>query len=48
MGGWSSKGVDPAIYSRNLMNFAKEATQKLMSDPLDILSYAFNKCKVIY
>ena len=48
VGGWAEQGVDPANYSRSLMTFAEEAvSQKSISDPSQILTYAYEKCKVI-
>jgi len=44
VGGWSEVGVDPALYSRGLMESAKEGYDKFQKkDPLEILQYAYDK-----
>jgi len=51
VGGWVDEGVDPAIYSRNLMKFTKEKYDELIKSkvptPVEILSYAYKKCSEI-
>jgi len=37
VGGWASKGVDPGIYSRQLMNFAADEVRAGILDPAEIL-----------
>ena len=44
VGGWASRGVDPGIYSRELMNFANIAVdQEKLVDPLQILIKAHSQ-----
>lgn len=48
VGGWSSKGVDPGLFSRELMAFAAEAVVKFEKrDPLDVLRAAHAKTRAL-
>jgi protein phosphatase PTC7 len=48
VGGWSEIGVDPALYARALMKFAKEGYDKSsLRDPKEILQYAAHKASRI-